>query len=405
MTDHDAFFQRQKPAAVLKHALLGEYLRVFTTMVGSTGHNPMWLIDGYAGPGSYGPAADDQHRVEGSPIVAMKVAQERRAKNQASLGCIFIDASKSNTKALIANLQSFVNEGLKPIVLTGTVQDQLDAALAHTGSSDPLVTFLDPFGVALPFQQMTSRLLPRTRKSEVLLNINVEAVSRLGGWLERRDGSIVPKQDQRGGVESVDQFFGDTTWRRRFLEVRETGNSAAQAAATVVADYRRKVEQQTGTISMSIPIRRAPHHPDLFHLTLFFRHHYAGYKFADAASRATRRWREAYRTQVWDDVYREEPSIFDDDETEEMKAANARRQEERLAEQATTTVLDNMRRLLTERGQIRVAHDVAEILGDVLSFAGESAIRSARKTLVAEGVLDPPGKNEKLYALTLTARR
>jgi hypothetical protein len=57
VTANDDFFRGRKPAAVLKHALLAEYLTVFTSMLGSRYRGrPLWLLDSYAGPGMY--AAD-----------------------------------------------------------------------------------------------------------------------------------------------------------------------------------------------------------------------------------------------------------------------------------------------------------------------------------------------------------
>lgn len=51
MAANDSFFQERKPAAVLKHAVLAEYFNVFCAMVGGSFAGPVWLVDGYAGPG------------------------------------------------------------------------------------------------------------------------------------------------------------------------------------------------------------------------------------------------------------------------------------------------------------------------------------------------------------------
>lgn len=113
---------------------------------------------------------------------------------------------------------------------------------------------------ALPRDVFTGRLLDRARKapSEVLLNINVEAVGRLGGCLERRDGEILLKPGLKKGVERVDRFFGDTSWRHEFYAARADAGAAASAAEAVVAKYCTQVEQATGYRSTSVPIRQAP---------------------------------------------------------------------------------------------------------------------------------------------------
>lgn len=92
MTSNDEFFQRQQPAAVLKHSVLEEYCNVFTSMVGSAFKGPIWLIDGYAGPGWY-QSDDNTARVPGSPIVAARLAQRWRTTGKRDLRCIFIEAN------------------------------------------------------------------------------------------------------------------------------------------------------------------------------------------------------------------------------------------------------------------------------------------------------------------------
>ncbi len=68
MTSHDDFFQKKKPAAVLKHKLLAEYTRVFASMVGSRGRGAIWIIDGYAGAGAY----EDENASRGSRLVVLE---------------------------------------------------------------------------------------------------------------------------------------------------------------------------------------------------------------------------------------------------------------------------------------------------------------------------------------------
>lgn len=116
--------------------------------------------------------------------------------------CVFIEADPRYAAELASNVQPYEQSGLVPIVLAGPVQDRLRDAWEHVAGS-PVVTFLDPFGVAMPTNLMTDLLLAkgRPRPSEVLLNINLEAVGRLGGWLEERGGSVVPKPGMRKGVE------------------------------------------------------------------------------------------------------------------------------------------------------------------------------------------------------------
>lgn len=196
MTANDRFFQELQPAAVLKHSVLAEYCTVFTSMIGRRFPGPIWLIDGYAGPGFYTSTEPGGQPIAGSPVVAMRIAA--KWKGTRDLRCVFIEADPRYAAELASNVQPYEQSGLVPIVLAGPVQDRLRDAWEHVAGS-PVVTFLDPFGVAMPTNPMTDLLLAkgRPRPSEVLLNINLEAVGRLDGWLEERGGSVVPKPGMR----------------------------------------------------------------------------------------------------------------------------------------------------------------------------------------------------------------
>lgn len=410
MTANDNFFQQQKPAAVLKHSVLAEYTNVFTSMTGSAFGATVWVIDGYAGPGIYGDDGEGGPAVEGSPMVAMRKAQQwRDSPSPRDLRAVFIEADPDYAAELRANLAPFIDDGLTAVIKEGSVEDHLSDAWALVGEA-PVVTFLDPFGVALPRDTMVDVLMRTDRKapSEVLLNINAEAVRRLGGWLAEDNGEIVPAQDRfRSGVERVDRFFGDMSWRRLFYDARHEreGATASSAAEAVVKQYRQRVGQLTGCRSMSVPIRRTPNQPTLFHLTLFFRHPVAGYKFADAASRATRKWRQTYWDQYWDKHFDDTPSLFDDDEVAAMTRGEAERREKELASEWVRTIADNIRTLLANGGQIDVSQRIADILGDTLSFAGESHIKKAWDLLAADGIVEPRPTDKKLYKIAISAKR
>lgn len=410
MTANDNFFQQQKPAAVLKHSVLAEYVTVFTSMTGSAFGPTVWVIDGYAGPGVYGDGSDASPSVEGSPLVAMRQAQQwRSASSPRDLRAVFIESDPEHSAALRMNLAPFIADRLTAVVKEGSVEAHLSEACALVGDA-PVVTFLDPFGVALARDTMVDVLMRGERKapSEVLLNINAEAVRRLGGWLTETDGQVVPaKAKFRSGIERVDRFFGDTSWRRLFFDARHEreGATASSAAETVVAQYRRRIEQLTGCMSMSVPIRRTPNQPILFHLTLFYRHPVAGYKFADAAARATRKWRETYWDQYWDNRSGDTLSLFDEDLIASMTHDAAQRREVELGNEWVQAISDNIRTLLAESGQIGVCGRVVDILGSTLSFAGESHIKKAWDGLADQGVVELRPKNKKLYKSSIVATR
>ncbi|MDM1860880.1 three-Cys-motif partner protein TcmP [Mycobacteroides abscessus] len=407
MTSNDEFFQRQQPAAVLKHSVLEEYCNVFTSMVGSAFKGPIWLIDGYAGPGWY-QSDDNTARVPGSPIVAARLAQRWRTTGKRDLRCIFIEANPAYFCSLREGLTEFAQDSAILVPLNGEVQERLDEAWKCVNGA-PTITFLDPFGIAMPNHLVTDVLLSRTRQqapSEVLLNINLEAVWRLGGCLQERDGQIVAKTRQEKGVERVDRVFGDIWWRREFYEARNAnGASAAAAATAVVEQYRRRITDATGCLSISIPVRRRHGNPPLFHLTLFYRHPVAGYKFADAARRATRKWRDTFRAkELADATLPVEGTLFDlTEQIQESREKEAAAQERAFADSWIAVISANIKELVAEHRVLPVAENVVPILGATLSLAGEPELRRAWDQLSETGIVLPRNKSKALYQQSLCA--
>lgn len=410
MTANDSFFQKKKPAAVLKHAVLAEYFSVFCAMVGGPSTGPVWLVDGYAGPGTY-EADDDGGHVVGSPMVALEIAEKAAQwKSPRDIRCAFIEQKGSYLKKLEANVRPFRDRGRHVLLLGGEVQEQLPRAWEEVGTS-PVLTLLDPFGVSMARDTMTSTLLVRaTPPSEVLLNINVEAVARHGGYLQLgASGAAELKPGLSGqGVQKADLFFGGEWWRGRFLAARDETSSAALAAAAVVDQYRAAITKDTGASSISVPIRRRAGQTPLFLLTLFYRHDAAGYKFADAAARASRKWRDAYRRQDLDDFFKTNdeqemlPSMGDViREDSESRAADAERELER---DNLTVVIANVRSLLEKSPRLAVGCNVAPILGGALSLAGEPAIRKAWDQLAEGGSVHPRDKKKDLWKQVIVRR-
>lgn len=402
MTSHDSFFQQKQPAAVLKHALLREYTKVFASVVGSQDRTrPVWVIDGYAGAGAYEEPDPEGAHPDGSPLIVLKMAEE--FKSRQVIKSIFIESDTSAVEALDKNVTPFRDRGLSATILNGTVEEQMPSAWSAVGTN-PVVTFLDPFGVAMRRETMTGLLLSRTRDlppSEVLLNINLEAVWRIGGNLELSAGQVVPCKGQERGVERVDRFFGGTAWRQTFHDMRHEHGSAARAAEHVIEVYRDQIRHETGYDSMSIPVRRRPHHEPLFLLTLFFRHPVGGYKFADAACRATRKWRETYRRQELEEFLgrQQQESLFGDDFELENAAKDGARQEKQLDAEWVQDICDNIRGHASQR--LDVARNVGQILGQTLGLAGERHIRRAWDQLADEDYLRPREKSKPMHFSTM----
>lgn len=283
MANTEAFFQSKQAAAVLKHGILSRYPQVFATMtsVRSTRKRVVFL-DGYAGPGRYDDGAP------GSPLLAVETAR-RTAQWGRDVDCLFVEKDRKLCNNLCATLAAEAPATMTYKVWEGDVADYVDAALTHAGM-DPMLTFLDPFGTALDYSLLTGRLMDRPAgvATEVLLNMNIEGVRRIGGLLTTSN----PRPNVTATLARLDRFFGGDWWRVDFREQRLQSGTAA-AAAQVAREFRRRVKDQTGYGSFTVPVRRRPGHEPLFLLVLFTRFPYASWKFNEAVSHANYEWRQA----------------------------------------------------------------------------------------------------------------
>jgi|GEM_PF-1949130 len=405
MVNNDRFFTGQKPAAVLKHAVFSTYASAFFSMLGSWHDGPMWLIDGYAGPGRYD-ADGTGEQVNGSPMVALELARKQRGFSKPrDIRCAFIESKKAHYNALCSNVAPFKADGVHVDVFQGSAAEHLATVWANVGGN-PVLTFIDPFGVsAVTKDQMTRLLLAKDRKepSEVLVNINVEAISRHGGclqWDTKREPELKPSVKYDDGIELSDSFFGSNWWRRAFLEARDRTGDANLAAMEVVERYRSIIFDETGASSLVVPIRRSPQGPMLFQFTLFYRHPAAAYKFADAAAKGTADWRAQFRQKDLEEALaREEkqPSLFGAEDVRQYNERDAKFRESQLKAAAVAQIEVNIRKLLEPLptgGSLRVGENIEELLGDYMSLAGQSALIAAWDSLAADRVVGDRDKSQ-----------
>jgi three-Cys-motif partner protein len=408
MTAHDDFFQRKQAAAVLKHGILARYPPVFATMTGSTstGGRVVYL-DGYAGPGRYELEPGEAIGAPGSPLLAVQNASTV-AKWSRDLHCIFIESNVTYASNLRQVLSTEAPASLQYEVMQGDVEQRLDEALALAGDS-PLLAFLDPFGTALPYQQMVDRIMKRgvALKTEVLLNLNLEMVWRIGGFLSGDETDDERTSSGRSAtLERVDNFFGDAWWRDSFRQARASGlrGSAAAAAQEVASEFCQRVERATGFRSFAVPISRRPGHPPLFLMILFYRHPAAPYQFNDAVSGANGDWREHFRKiDLAEELAKQQvqPDLFGSDFVVEVSEQDARAVEERLENTWTDVVMTNIRHLVAEQPAVSVQAQFDKIYGITLGLAREKHVRRAWDRLADEGIVQRRNRAEKLRRLTI----
>ncbi|MGW4528802.1 three-Cys-motif partner protein TcmP [Amycolatopsis sp. NPDC004378] len=413
MTANDVFFQRKQAAAVLKHGVLMRYPPVFATMTGSTSDGGRVVyLDGYAGPGRYEPEGDEAVGAPGSPLLAVRSATTI-AKWSRDLHCIFVERKPQYAENLRQVLADEAGADLNYDVLDGDVQDRLEEAL-EIASQSPLLAFLDPFGTALPYEMMTRQLMGRDSelKTEVLLNLNLEMVWRIGGLITGQEkDSEQTTSGNSATLERIDAFLGGDWWRDTFTAARESGEagSAARAAQTVATEFRRRVLAATGFKSFSVPIRRRPHHPPLFLLILFFRHQAAPYQFNEAASGANTEWREHFRKiDLSEDLARrrreEPPDLFGEDLIISITEQEARDIEAELENGWVATIASNIRNMLDQTSSLRIEESFADIYGATLGLAREKHLRRAWDQLHDTGFVHRRDTTQKIRRQTIRRR-
>lgn len=395
MTATEKFFEKQRqPAAIFKHALLANYVAVFGTMTSSLSvGNRVWYIDGYAGPGVYDPQPGEFEGQVGSPMLALDTARRLAsfAENPRDLRCAFIEMDKDYAAKLESVLAERAFAGFHYSVLRGPVEEHLDKVVSEVGN-DPLLTFLDPFGTSLPWIQMKKTLFgrPKNVANEVLLNMNLDSLRRIGGLLGKEDTSSTGDQKT---LARLDTFLGDTGWRDVFVKHyrADSPGSATVAALEVAKQFRARVFAETGYRSFTVPIRKQIDHEPIFLMTLFFTYPGAAYKFADAASSANENWRKSINEEKRQrDATLHPITLFDDDFNQQTFEHEWKSNEDRLRAEWERLIAENIASLLITHSEFNVLDHLGDIYGPALGLAREKHLRAAWKSLAIQGKAAPP---------------
>ena len=185
-----------------KHQILEKYLRAWIPIMW-TYHRRICYFDGFAGRGEYEPETSGGERELGSPLIAMKVAQEVYRPDREII-CTFIESDPDNFNNLVS-----VIDRLRPLYpdvtifpdppIQGEFTDEIRAILDTVGGRlAPSFFFIDPFGFSgVPFELVKEIL--SIRRTEVFFTFMYR---ELGRFLERLE--LEP---------TIDGLFGTVHWR------------------------------------------------------------------------------------------------------------------------------------------------------------------------------------------------
>lgn len=119
----------------------------------------------------------------------------------------------------------------------------------------PLFAFFDPFGLGVPFDMLTERILSRKRgqigpATEVLLNFSLPGLRRNAGHLTSKSTDSRYLKARATLIERVDRTLGGDWWH----SIWETDSKQREAA--IVSGYVERLRSAAGGWGQAtIPVR------------------------------------------------------------------------------------------------------------------------------------------------------
>lgn len=371
----EKFFEGKKAAAILKHAILDEYIDPFAMKTGKwSKEHRVAFVDGYAGEGRYGDGG------EGSPALLIRKAHALADKRE--LECVFVEADEE-THARLCDLVDEEGDGLTIDTYCGSIQEHLDEILAAK-LGVPLFVFLDPFGLMIPFEDV-AKIFKRAggtgaAATELLINFSTIGLRRVAGHLYSAAANAKT-------LGRMDEVCGGQWWRDAWLDHAPTkGCTVPQREAAeeaVIEGYAERLAQAGKAGWWTFEVRNRPHHRPAYHLVFVTRHRDGLEAFGEALSLGLEKWRRAIF------AIESEGSLLDDE-------AFFKADEKALAAQWETEIETNLRRLLHEHASFRIVEKYIEVYGTSIGKARTKHLRAAWKKLHADGVTKTDSKHDLL---------
>jgi three-Cys-motif partner protein len=182
----DSHFERFEDHTRLKHFLLDSYLKQWASILlrphlMSPGQRTrLWFVDAFAGAGR------DRTGTPGSPLIAAEIARGVNAEffpagptTSSGMHVLAMEVDPQRAKQLEEHLEPFSQKPPFVHVRQGELGEVLSPFLGYV-QNDPVLYFLDPFGVEGLDAEMLRNILSAP-KAEVLLLFSDEGAVRLAG--------------------------------------------------------------------------------------------------------------------------------------------------------------------------------------------------------------------------------
>lgn len=211
-----SFFEDPKPRSLRKLEVYGKYLAPLANKLGSQvgegrPYSHVWIVDAFAGAGSYQPDGAGK-REDGSPLVAAKLARDLEIRRKYPvLRCINVEENADCFEELRVNLAAWATVS---DCIEGRFETRVDQVLAQVGD-DPVLFFLDPFGVSGIEMELLAKLRDRKGKTELLIHFSNQTFLRMAGHLnEKGERKPTAQKVAEAKLARLDALIGTPMWRR-----------------------------------------------------------------------------------------------------------------------------------------------------------------------------------------------
>lgn len=345
-----AFFAERQGAAIIKHGVVGRYLRYFANKTGSRSpDHRVAYVDGYAGPGVY----DDGN--PGSPQLAADVAA--LVEGIRDLECYFVEKDDDQYAALAEHIGPQLPTA---VVRHGVMEDHIDDILKRFQGL-PMLALIDPFGLGLS-DESVRKLAGRVEPTDLIVNVSLSAVRRHAGHLTS------PKDypAKQAFINKLDAALGGTWWQ----EIWTTGDD--DAADQICSEYCSRSAGLRGAAIWE-RVRDRWEGPTAFFLLLITGHRDGMWGFNEFMSHAHEALRAADPRGLTDAelLLPYEPQWVD-------------------------SIERSLRAAIKQRPTgFELASAIDDVYGDTLGFAREKHVRAALKRLFDDGSITASPKGVK----------
>jgi three-Cys-motif partner protein len=360
----NAFFEEQRPAAVLKHRILRCYLQVFASKTGSTSAgNRVAYLDGYAGPGVY-----DNGR-PGSPALAAETADT--LAHIRDLEGYYVEADEDSYERLCRNLA-----GSESRIYHGRVEEHLDGILERTEDA-PLFAFFDPFGLGIPFDTLVNKVIRRKGGklsrpiTEVLLNFSLPGLRRNAGHLDAVSDDPGYQKARETILARLDGVLGGDWWRTSW----EAGDEEREVE--IFRGFLARIRAAAPECGyLSVPVSKRWGGPVVYCLVFITTYQGGLWAFNNCLSTAM----ETYRA-----------FCLEQEGQLDLEPAEARK------EKWIREIASNIERIIDNgEAPFRLGGRMRDVYGEAMGSAREMHVRAAVRKLYEEGktATDPTGQKK-----------